>query len=61
MSRFIITRHAHLKGVSLSRPGHWGGVRFADEAAAREAARGHCADAVIEVATVRKRLSVVTP
>jgi hypothetical protein len=32
--RYIITRHAHLEGVRLSMPGHWGNLPFEDDAAA---------------------------
>lgn len=32
--RYIITRHSHLEGVRLSKPGHWGNLQFASDAAA---------------------------
>lgn len=39
MIAYIITTHSHLPGVGLSKPGHWGGLRHADDASAAEAAR----------------------
>jgi hypothetical protein len=37
--RYIVTVHRRLDGVALSKPGHWGGRRFTDEAAAESYAR----------------------
>lgn len=36
---FIVTTHQHLRGVFLSRPGHFGNVPFQDETAALAHAR----------------------
>lgn len=39
MTLYHITSHAHLDGVRLSKPGHWGNVPYRSEAGAEEAAR----------------------
>lgn len=36
MIRYLVTRHAHLDGVRLSKPGHWGNVPFPDDDAAEK-------------------------
>lgn len=61
MNRFVITTHPHLAGVGLSRAGHYGNVRYADDASASEAARAEVGSApiIIDRVTVRRRLSIV--
>lgn len=34
MTRYLITRHDHLDGVRVSKPGCWGNIPYPDEAAA---------------------------
>lgn len=60
MIRYIITTHAHLPGVGLSKPGHWGGMRHPDDAAAARAAEDDAKGKpfTIERETVRKALHV---
>jgi len=60
VSRYLITTHPHLPGVGLSKPGSWGNLRFADDAAASEAARSDAGSGpiAIERATVRRKLSL---
>lgn len=38
MIRYLVTTHAHLDGVRLSRLGHWGNVPYPDDEAALAAA-----------------------
>jgi len=55
--RFVLTTHAHLDGVALSCPGHFGGERFHDDTAALERARelAGAAPIAVERETVRPR------
>lgn len=59
--RYIITTHRHLDGVGLSKPGHWGGARYPDDAAAERAARADARGAaiVIDRETVKRSLHAV--
>ena len=62
MIRYIITSHAHLDGVRLSKCGHWGNIPFATEEEAREHAK---ADAranphIIERERIKRRMSPAT-
>jgi hypothetical protein len=59
VSRYVITTHTHLAGVGLSRPGHWGNLRFPDDAAAVAAARQDAAPSPcsFERATIRRPLA----
>lgn len=49
MTRYLVTRHAHLDGVRLSKPGHWGNVPYPDEDAAETAARQDAQGAPIRI------------
>lgn len=55
---FIIITHARLEGVFLSRPGHFGNLPFADDAAALEHAKAIAKGAPIAVdrKIIRRRL-----
>ena len=59
--RYIVTTHRHLEGVGLSRPGHWGGCRYPNDAEAETAARKDARGAaiVIDRETVKKPLHAV--
>lgn len=60
MIRYIITTHAHMDGVGLSKPGHWGGIRYPDDAAASAAAEEDAKGKPLKIEreTVRKALHV---
>lgn len=34
MQEYVVTTHAHLPGVGLMKRGHWGGLRYDDDATA---------------------------
>lgn len=51
MIRYVITSHAHLSGVRLSRRGSFANMPHADEAAARAAAEKDAAGAAYVLTT----------
>lgn len=54
--RYVVTRHAHLDGVRLSRPGHWGNLPFPSDADATSYAirDAGAADVMIDRPPVRQ-------
>jgi hypothetical protein len=51
----VITRHAGLAGVRLSKPGHWGNLSFDDDASATAyAIRDSSGDPMIDRPPVRR-------
>lgn len=44
MPCYMITKHARLEGVGLSKAGHWGGKRYPDPETAEAAAKADAGD-----------------
>lgn len=52
--RYVILDHRRIDGVTLSKLGDWGGIRYPDDASAEAAARKHAGRQPIEIERISR-------